>query len=144
MKTKRRPNGYSLIEVLVASALVGVVISATVSLAGTMNLQGETAEINSVAINYQDNAARLWQLGLTPAEVLTLMPHVTNNVILENMIVPYGTAPGSQVSFTGEGTTTLSNSMGTVEDVNCAVTIRNPVSTTHRELAVDVYRPSIR
>ncbi|WP_009958385.1 hypothetical protein [Verrucomicrobium spinosum] len=139
-----RPGGYTILEVLVASAMVGVVIGGAVALAGTMNLQVETAEVTAVAINYHDNASRLWQLGLTPSEVLAVLPHVTNNRMLESAIVPSGTAPGIQVSFTGEGTTTLANSMGTLEDVTCTVTIRNPVSTAHQTLSSEVYRPSIR
>ena len=146
MKTTNpgRARGYTILEVLVASAMVGVVIGGAVSLAGTMNLQGEAAEVTAMAINYQDNAARLWQLGLTPAEVLAVLPHTTNNSALESSIVPYGTAPGTQVSFTGESTTTLANTMGTLEDVTCSITIRNPISTSHQALAVELYRPSIR
>lgn len=142
--TQRHPGGYTILEVLVASAMIGVVIGGAVSLAGTMNLQGETAEVTAVALNYHDNASRLWQLGMTPSEVLAVMPHVTNNSMLESSIVPYGTAPGTQVSFTGEGTTAMANSMGTLEDVTCSVTIRNPVSTTHQAVSSEVYRPSIR
>jgi prepilin-type N-terminal cleavage/methylation domain-containing protein len=146
MNTHRnsRKSGYTILEVMIASALIGAVIGGAISLAGTMNLQGETAEVTAVAINYQDNAARLWQLGLTPAEVLAVLPHVTNNSMLESAVVPYGTAPGTQVSFTSEGTVALANSMGTLEDVTCSVTIRNPLSTAHQAVAVEVYRPSIR
>lgn len=142
--SQSRASGYTILEVLVASAMIGVVIGGAVSLAGTMNLQGEAAEVTAVALNYQDNASRLWQLGLTPTEALAVLPHVTNNSALESSIVPYGTAPGTQVSFTNEGTTVMANTMGTLEDVTCSVTIRNPVSTTHQAVSSEVYRPSIR
>lgn len=137
-------SGYTFIEVMVASALIGVVIGGAVSLAATMNLQGEAASTSAVALNFHDNAARLWQLGLTPAEVQAVMPHITNNEALESAIVPYGSSPGTQVSFTGEGTTALSNSMGTLQDVTCSVTVRSPVGSTHRVVTAEVYRPSIR
>jgi type II secretory pathway pseudopilin PulG len=141
---QRKPHGYTFVEVLVASALVGAVIGGAVSLAGTANLQSEAARSTSLALNYQDNAARLWQLGLTPSEVVALLPDVTNNSDLEAAIVPYGSAPGAQVSFTSAGTFTLGSSMGSLEDITCSVTIRNPTGGADRAVPVEIYRPTIR
>lgn len=137
-------RGYSFAEVLVASALIGLAIGGAVSLSATMNTQTVSAFTGAVAQNYQDNAARLWQLGLTPAEALAVMPHVTDNADLAGAIVPSGTAPGSQVSFGTAGTTTLANSMGTLESIPCTMTIRNPAGAANRTLTLQVYRPTIR
>lgn len=137
-------GGYSFAEVLVASALLGLAIGGAVSLTATMTTQNAASLSSAVAQNYQDNASRVWQLGLTPAEVLAVMPHVTDNADLQNAIVPTGTAPGSQVSFGTAGTTTLANSMGTLENVPCTLTLRNPTGGTNRTLTLQVYRPTIR
>ena len=141
---KKGNRGYSLVEVVVSSALLGLAIGGALSLAATMNVQHAAAFSGAVSQNYHDNAARLWQLGLSPAEVLSVMPHVTDNADLLDAIVPTGTAPGSQVAFGASGTTTLANSMGTVESVPCTMTIRNPVGAANRTLTLQVYRPTIR
>jgi prepilin-type N-terminal cleavage/methylation domain-containing protein len=137
-------RGYTLVEVLMGSALLGLAIGGAVSMTATMNVQHVAAFTGAVAQNYQDNAARLWQLGLSPTEVLAVMPHVTDNADLQNAIVPTGTGTGSQVSFGTSGTTTLANSMGTLENVPCTVTIRNPVGAANRTLTLQVYRPTLR
>jgi hypothetical protein len=137
-------RGYSFAEVLVASALLGLMIGGAVSLSATMNLQHASATAGAVAQNYHDNAGRLWQLGLSSTEVLAVLPHVTDNADLQNAIVPTGTSPGSQVSFGVTGTTTLANSMGTLENVSCTVTLRNPVGGTNRTSTLQIYRPTIR
>ncbi len=144
MMKRRKKNGYTLVEVLVASALLGLAIGGAVSLSATMNVQNVAALTSAVAQNYQDNASRLWQVGLTPSEALNVLPHVTDNADLQDAIVPAGTAPGQQVTFGTAGTTTLANSMGTLESIPCTVTIRSPVSTTNRTLTLQVYRPTIR
>lgn len=137
--------GYSFAEVLVASSLLGLAIGGAVSLSATMNTQNGAALTSAIAQNYHENAAQLWQLGLSPAEVLALMPHVTDNADLQNAIVPTGTGTGNQVTFGTSGTTTLANSMGTLESVTCALTVRNPIgATTNRTLTLQVHRPSIR
>jgi prepilin-type N-terminal cleavage/methylation domain-containing protein len=140
----KRNRGYSLVEVVVSSALLGLAIGGALSLAATMNVQHAAAFSGAVSQNYHDNAAHLWQLGLSPAEVLSVMPHVTDNADLQDAIVPTGTAPGNQVAFGVPGTTILANSMGTVESVPCAMTIRNPVGAADRTLTLQVYRPTVR
>jgi hypothetical protein len=136
--------GYSFAEVLVASALLGLMIGGAVSLSATMNIQHVAASAGTMGQNYQDNAARLWQLGLSPTEVLAVMPHVTDNSSLQNAIVPAGTGAGVQVTFGTAGTATLANNMGTLESVPCSISIRNPVGAANRTITVQVYRPTIR
>jgi Tfp pilus assembly protein PilV len=140
----RTPAGYSFAEVLVASALLGLAIGGAVSLTATMTTQTAAAFTSAAAQNYQDNASRVWQLGLSPAETLAVMPHVTDNADLQSAIVPAGTAPGSQVSFGTAATTTLANSMGTLESIPCTLTLRNPIGAANRALTLQVYRPTIR
>ncbi len=141
----KRKNGYSFAEVLVASSLLGLAIGGAVALSATLNTQFVAAQTYTVAQNYQENAAQLWQLGLSPAEVLAVMPHVTDNYDLQAAIVPTGTGTGNQVTFGTAGTTTLANSMGTLESITNTITVRNPVSTeANRTLTMQLHRPSIR
>jgi hypothetical protein len=128
----------------VASALLGLAIGGAVSLSATMNVQHASAFSGAVAQNYHDNAARLWQLGLSPSEVLAALPHVTDNADLQNAIVPTGTGTGEQVAFGTTGSTTLANNMGSLENASCALTIRNPVGEADRTATIHVYRPTIR
>lgn len=146
---RRRPwtttGGYTFAEVLVASALLGLAIGGAVSLTATMNTQHVAAVTQSVAHNYQDNGARLWQLGLSDAEALALLPDVRDNEELSNAIVPVTSAANRQLSFTSVTNTTLATSMGTVEKTTCTAIVRNPVgASTNRNISVDAYRPKIR
>lgn len=141
----RRARGYTFAEVLVASALLGMAIGGAVSLTATMNTQHSAAISQSVAYNYHDNGARLWQLGLSNTEALSVLPDVRDNADLENAIVPTTTGADKQLSFTSVTNTTLATSMGTVEKTTCTATIRNPVgASTNRNISVDAYRAKIR
>jgi hypothetical protein len=137
-------RGYSFAEVLVASSLLGLAIGGAISLSATMNVQQASASAGTLAQNFQDNAARLWQLGMSPTETLAVLPHVADNSRLKDALVPTGTGAGDQVAFGTSSTTTLANNMGTLESVSCTVTIRNPVGGTNRANTVQVYRPTIR
>ena len=138
---RRTTRGYTFVEVLVASGIVGMAIGGAVRLVATMQVHEEAANDVAVALNLQDNAARLWQLGLTPTEVNNILPITTNNNDLAGSIVPYGT---NSVSFGTAGTTTLANSMGTLENITCDVTIPNLGGGANRTSTVQTNRPSIR
>ena len=133
--------GYSFAEVLVASALLGLALGGAVTLTATLNTQHSVAFQAAVAQNYADNAALLWQLGLSPAEVLEVMPGTADNLDLQGAITPSG---ANQVTFGTAGTTTLANSMGTLENITCSVVIRGPTATSNRTLTLQAYRPTFR
>ncbi|MFZ4763523.1 MAG: hypothetical protein ACOYMN_01115 [Roseimicrobium sp.] len=132
--------GYTFAEVLMASTLLGAAIGGAVALAANLNLQFEASRCTSIALNYQDNAARVWQLGLSAAETLSIMPDAINNDQLDSAIVRYAGTPEQQVSFTNVTTTTLANDMGTLSTTACSVTIRNAAGGTDRATTVQVYR----
>ncbi len=72
MKTKHsrsRKRGYTLIEVLVASAIILIGISAASSLSLTMVTQEETNYRVARSLNVLENCARLYQLGMQPAGI---------------------------------------------------------------------------
>lgn len=139
--SKWRHRGYTLVESLLAAAMLGAMIGGSVAMVGTMNLSERTAYSGTVALNTQTCAARLWQFGLTPTEVLSVLPCVTNNEFLEAAIVPSGV---NTVSFGTATTTTLSNSMGSLENISCSVVIEDPQGVNNRTNTVQVYRPVLR
>jgi len=143
MNTKpRKKNGYTFAEVLMAAGLLGVMIGGTVRLIGTMNIVESTAGNGAVGMNLLDTAAKLWQLGLSPAEALSVLPITTNNEILDRSIVADGS--GNSVTFGTAGTTTLPNSMGTLENITISVTVEDPQGANNRTSTVTVYRPTSR
>jgi len=142
-ETGRRPgsqrHGYTLIEVLAASAVIAVGMTAAVSLSSSLMLQEELAWRVAVTRNHQENMARLWQLGLTPAEVTALMPAQSANPLLNQMI------NGNPVLV--ETGITNPSSLGTMQAaaVTAAVNIsQNPlVESQGASLTLSIYRPSL-
>jgi prepilin-type N-terminal cleavage/methylation domain-containing protein len=137
--TRRR--GYTLVEVLLASALLGLAMGGAVSLTSTMNVQNDTAKRNAVALNYQECAARLWQLGLSATECDSILPKVQNNQRLGDALVP---SSGNSVTWSAVSSVSMPNSMGALEKIDNTVTICNPVGGANRTSVVSAYRPSIR
>lgn len=85
-----RRSGYTLIEVLTAAIIVGVGMAAAVSMSSTMMLQEELSWRVAVAMNYQENSCRLWQLGLSPEEVRKVMPNVNGHRFLNSILDDFG------------------------------------------------------
>jgi prepilin-type N-terminal cleavage/methylation domain-containing protein len=85
-------RGYTLIEVLAASAVIAVGMTAMVSLVGSLTLQEELAWRTAITRNYQENMVRLWQLGMSPSgssdptNLAAVMPTQTNSVLLNEAI----------------------------------------------------------
>jgi prepilin-type N-terminal cleavage/methylation domain-containing protein len=139
--TPRRRAGYTLAEVLVASALVGLAMGGAVALSATMNMQSETATTVAAALSMQDSASRLWQLGLSSTECNAILPQAQNNNRLARAVVSSG---GNALTWGTVTTVTLPNSMGSVEEIDSTLTIRNPAGGTDRTNVIQVYRPTIR
>jgi prepilin-type N-terminal cleavage/methylation domain-containing protein len=82
----RLRSAYTLIEVLAAAAVIAVGMAAAVTLSSTLMIQEELAWRVAVVRNYQENMARLWQLGIgngpLAAEVRALMPEPASNDFL--------------------------------------------------------------
>jgi prepilin-type N-terminal cleavage/methylation domain-containing protein len=84
--TARRTCGYTLIEVLAAGAIVSVGATAMVSLSSTLMLQEELATRVAITRNHQENMVRLWQLGLSPVQITSLMPSQAQNALLQQAV----------------------------------------------------------
>lgn len=138
MKRLRKPRGYTLIEVLTAAVIVGLAVSAAVSMSTTLVLQEELSWRTTVALNYQENAAKLWQLGLTPFEVNSLMPSTAGNPLLNSILANTG-------SVTELGTVD-SDGLGTLDQATHNLTVNNIGSspTGGSSPTITVVRPSTR
>jgi hypothetical protein len=85
-QTARSAHGYTLIEVLAPGAIVSVAATAMVSLSSTLMLQEELATRVAITRNFQENMTRLWQLGLSPVQINTLMPAQAQNALLQQAV----------------------------------------------------------
>jgi type II secretory pathway pseudopilin PulG len=130
----KKNAGYSLVESLVAAALLGAMFAGAVSIVATMNTSERVSRNISVAYNYQDVAAKLWQLGLTPTEVAAVMPSRTNNSYLTEII-------GTSTAFGANSTVALASSMGNVECVALTLEMVNPLGSASTLNIDEVYRP---
>lgn len=70
----RRRRGYTLIEALVASSILLIGIAAAGSMSLALITQEEINERSIIAVNYLDNAARLYQLGVDASEIQGILP----------------------------------------------------------------------
>jgi prepilin-type N-terminal cleavage/methylation domain-containing protein len=111
-----RAYGYSLMEVMAASSVIAIALGALASMAGTMNMQEEAAWRAAIVRNHQENMVRLWQLGLTPAEVNSIMPDPATNPELSRCFF-------SSPELTETSDHTINSSLGSMEKAVCEVTI---------------------
>lgn len=89
-KWRQRAKAYTLIEVLAAGAIVAIGAGAAASLSASVGLQEDLARRVSVARNYQENMARLWQLGLDPIEIAAILPTTEGNRFLSGALFDRG------------------------------------------------------
>ncbi len=69
-------RGYSLIEVVIAGFLLVIAISAAAVLARSIVAHEESNTIVSRAVNTQEQAAKLYSLGLSPTAITNILPEV--------------------------------------------------------------------
>ena len=131
---KKNNGGYTLVEVMVAAGILIIAIAAAVTLTMTMTAQEEGNHEFSRAINYQEQAARLFQLGLSPTTISQILPP---DPVIQSLNFNV-----SDVAVSG---------IGTVEAGTCTVVVQgdspqldghNPVDS--RTIQMTVVRPSIR
>lgn len=122
-------RGYTLVETLVASGILLVAIGAAVSLAVTMTAFEEGNAKVSRAFNYQEQAARLYQLGFTPDEITGLLPaesavgsqqFTTNSVTIANL----GTVETATLQMVYQSGATITSSTAGVNQTNTVTVVR--------------------
>lgn len=67
-------RAYSLIEVLAASSIILIALGAAISLSIATVSQEESGNRICRGLSIQENAARLFRLGLSPDEIVRLIP----------------------------------------------------------------------
>lgn len=75
-----KTGGYTLVEVLIAAGLLGLAVAAAASLALAMASQEQQNARVARAINQQEQAVRLYQMGVDPTTILALLPPDRNVV----------------------------------------------------------------
>ena len=130
----KKNAGYTLVEALVAAAILIIAIAAAVTLTLTMTAQEESNHEFSRAINFQEQAARLYQLGLSPTAISQILPP---DPVVESLSFDV-----SETSLSG---------IGTVEGGTCTVVMESdspqldghdPVDS--RTIQLTIVRPFIR
>lgn len=69
-----KSRGYSLIEVLIAAAVMAIGIAAAGALVRGLMAQQEASAAFLRGINLQEQSVRLWQLGLDEEQISQLLP----------------------------------------------------------------------
>lgn len=67
-------GAYSLVEVLIAGALLALGIAAAAIFANTIFINQESSNVTTRGLNVQEQAGRLYALGLEPAGITNLVP----------------------------------------------------------------------
>jgi len=142
MKSILRPKGYTLVEVLASAVVIGMGMAAAVSLSSTVMLQEEMAWRVSVALNYQENASRVWQLGFEPAEITGANGIMPMNPYMNQLMV----AANNAVTVVNPSTDLSDPTAGDLEETTTTTTVRNFSSsaTNGSTTVTSIFRPTIR
>lgn len=103
--TIRGIRGYSLVEVIVAAALLGIGMTAAAIMVHAIVRQEESNTVHRRAANLQEQASRLFQLGMNADQIRNVLPencvtdttptegtfHITFSPVVTNTINVQGT-----------------------------------------------------
>jgi prepilin-type N-terminal cleavage/methylation domain-containing protein len=133
-------KGYSLIEVMVAAAIVAVGLTAAAVLASTLMQQQELNAATLRAANLQEQAAKLHRLDLSSSAIRGLLPE---------SCVASGTPPDGGFVLRFFPALTITNAVDTneiiVERTVCWIVFANPAAAgTYRTNDVSIVRPTTR
>ena len=67
-------SGFSLVEALMAAAIVAIGLTAAASLVGALMAREEVNTVSLRAANLQEQAVMLYRLGLSPERILEILP----------------------------------------------------------------------
>lgn len=132
-KARSSSAGYTIVEALVAAAILVIGMAAAASLALTMVSQEEGSARVARAINLQEQAAHLYQLGLSTNTIASILP-VDSGV--------------SSITFSFSSST-IAN-VGTIDVATCRMTFTAgaPLTDTNTSISrtndLTVVRPSTR
>jgi len=124
---KRPTAAYTLIEVIVAAAILMIAVGAAAALALATVTQEETNGRIIRCLNLHEQAVRLYQLGLDPSVVSAVLP-------VDPAVV--------DLIFTTENL--LISDLGTVEQAGSTLTFLTSDAGAERTSSITAIRPSIR
>ncbi len=132
-------SGYSLVEVVIAGALLAIGIAAAAMLAHVL-VQNEEASLRVTRIlNAQEQAGRLYHLGLSTTTITNILPEWCTNS---------SSPPAGSINLSFTTTTTNIAGVIAMEQALCTVRYRMGGQTTGtdtiRSNTVLLVRPTIR
>jgi prepilin-type N-terminal cleavage/methylation domain-containing protein len=127
-----KARGYSLVEVMVAAAVIAIGLTASAVLVGTLTQQEEVNAAALRAANLQEQAVRLYRLDVDTALITALLPESSTYSVSF-------TPANDALSFEVDGTQVL------LDAADCTMTYPNPAGDgTNLSNTVTVIRPTIR
>lgn len=131
--------GFSLVEVMVAAAIVAVGLTAAAVLAGTLMQQEELNAASMRAADMQEQVSKLYRLDMASSTIRSLLPEPC---------VAAGDPPsgGYRVSFSTASPTNMDIGGVNVSLDKTTLTLvySNPVGRSNATNVVDILRPTIR
>ncbi|MEO6846119.1 MAG: prepilin-type N-terminal cleavage/methylation domain-containing protein [Chthoniobacterales bacterium] len=91
---KRFCAGYTIVEVLIAAAILMIAVGAAAALSAASSTQEDTNTRISRCLNLQEQAVRLYQLGISPDSISDILPSdpdtnsltfTTNSLVIDNL-----------------------------------------------------------
>ena len=129
-----KTNAYSLIEVLIAAAVLAVGISAAALLANSMILQQDANTDLTRGLNVQERVAKLYHLGLPTTAITNVLPETFSNSAagLDKFVLSFSAAT------TNNGIESLTNT------VVFSVGIQRDGTVVYRTNTATLYRETTR
>ncbi len=101
-RSPRPASGYTLVEVLVAMSILALVVGAASRLSLSQSQSEELIGRESHAVNFAENIARLWQLGVdNPSSILTASPNSDGTLMsytIDSNLASAGIQPPANVN----------------------------------------------
>jgi prepilin-type N-terminal cleavage/methylation domain-containing protein len=138
-------DGYSLVEVLVAVAVVGIGMTASAMLINSLMAQEEVNSSTLRAANLQEQAVTLYRLGLSDSNIRAFLPETCGTgatPAANNFSLEFGNPTTTNIALGG--------ALGTisVERTTCTMVFAVPLPGTNTPPrltnVVDIIRPTIR
>jgi prepilin-type N-terminal cleavage/methylation domain-containing protein len=135
-------SGYSLVEVMVASVVVAVALTAAAIMAGVLSSRQESNVFSLRAANLQEQAVTLYRLGLQPTQIVALVPEAcgtTSTPAQGALSLVFSAESGTNVVIEGENTS--------LDFTTCTVILPEPVAEgapSYISNQVGILRPSVR
>lgn len=135
-------RGYSLVEVMVASVVVAVALTAAAIMVGVLSARQEANVFTLRGANLQEQAVTLYRLGLQPTQIVSLVPEAcgtTNTPAQGAMSLIFSAASGTNIVIGGEDTS--------LDFTTCTVILPEPTTSgpaSYVSNQVGILRPTVR